>query len=73
MFSMIDKAIPECVYFTNFNYKHVERGSKMTNTILILGANTLQLPLIKKANNLGYDTLVVSPVVTEPGHKIAKY
>lgn len=45
----------------------------MTNTILILGANTLQLPLIEKANDLGYDTLVVSPVGTEPGHKIAKY
>lgn len=45
----------------------------MTNTILILGANTLQLPLIEKANYLGYDTLVVSPVETEPGHKIAKY
>lgn len=45
----------------------------MTNTILILGANTLQLPLIEKANSLGYDTLVVSPLETEPGHKIAKY
>ena len=45
----------------------------MTNTILILGANILQVPLIEKANNLGYDTLVVSPVGSEPGHRIAKY
>lgn len=45
----------------------------MTNTVLILGANTLQLPLINKANELGYDTLVVSPVTSEPGHKIATY
>lgn len=45
----------------------------MTNTILILGANTLQVPLIEKANCLGYKTLVVSPVTSEPGHKIATY
>lgn len=45
----------------------------MTKTIMILGANTLQLPLIEKANNLGYDTLVVSPVPTEPGHRISTY
>ena len=45
----------------------------MRNTILILGANTLQLPIINKANELGYDTLVVSPVNTEPGHSIATY
>ena len=45
----------------------------MTNTLLILGANTLQLPLINKANKLGYKTLVVSPVTSEPGHKIATY
>ena len=45
----------------------------MTNTILILGANTLQLPLINKANELGYQTLVVSPVLSEPGHKIATF
>lgn len=45
----------------------------MTNTVLILGANTLQLPLIQKANELGYNTLVVSPVTSEPGHSIATY
>lgn len=45
----------------------------MNNTILILGANTLQLPLIQKANEMGYNTLVVSPVATEPGHRIATY
>lgn len=45
----------------------------MTDTILILGANSLQLPLINKANDLGFKTLVVSPVASEPGHKIATY
>ena len=45
----------------------------MTNTVLILGANTLQLPLIQKANELGYQTLVVSPIISEPGHDIASF
>lgn len=45
----------------------------MSNTILILGANILQIPLIEKANFLGYDTLVVSPVASEPGHRLATY
>ena len=45
----------------------------MINTLLILGANTLQLPLINKANELGYQTLVVSPVTSEPGHALATY
>lgn len=45
----------------------------MTNTVLILGANSLQLPIINKANELGYQTVAVSPVVTEPGHAIATY
>ena len=45
----------------------------MNNIILILGANTLQLPLIKKANEVGYQTLVVSPNNNEPGHKIAVF
>lgn len=43
------------------------------NTIMILGANSLQMPLINKANEMGYDTLVISPVEDEPGHKVAKY
>lgn len=45
----------------------------MTNTVLILGANNLQLPLIEKANELGYKTLVVSPIIDEPGHAVATY
>lgn len=45
----------------------------MTNTVLILGANTLQLPLINKANEMGYQTLVVSPVKTEPGHVVGTF
>ena len=45
----------------------------MTNTVMILGANSLQLPIINKANELGYQTVVVSPVMTEPGHAIATY
>lgn len=45
----------------------------MKNVIMILGANTLQLPLIIKANELGYQTLVVSPVTSEPGHKVATF
>lgn len=45
----------------------------MDKTIMILGANTLQTPLIGKANELGYKTLVISPNRNEPGHKIATY
>ena len=45
----------------------------MNNVLMILGANTLQLPIIQKANELGYETLVVSPVSSEPGHGIATY
>ena len=45
----------------------------MKNTILILGANILQIPLINKANELGFETLVVSPNMSEPGHKLSKY
>ena len=45
----------------------------MKNTILLLGANILQIPLINKANELGFETLVVSPNMSEPGHKLSKY
>ena len=45
----------------------------MSKVVLILGANTLQIPLIKKANEIGYQTLVVSPKISEPGHRIATY
>ena len=41
--------------------------------IMILGANTLQLPLINAASELGYQTVVVSPVPTETGHAIADF
>ena len=40
---------------------------------MILGANTLQLPLITAASKLGYKTVVVSPVPGETGHAIADY
>ncbi|MGJ1022010.1 hypothetical protein [Thomasclavelia ramosa] len=45
----------------------------MKDTLMILGANTLQIPLIERANQLGYNTLVISPNREEPGHKISKY
>lgn len=38
---------------------------------MILGANTLQVPLIEKANSRGYMTIVVSPNTSEIGHKLA--
>ena len=44
----------------------------MKDTLMILGANTLQIPLIERANQLGYNTLVISPNREEPGHKISK-
>ena len=30
----------------------------MKDTLMILGANTLQIPLIERANQLGYNTLL---------------
>ena len=45
----------------------------MKKTILILGANTLQMPLIEKANSMGMNTLVVSPFCDEPGHSISTF
>ncbi|WP_377910437.1 ATP-grasp domain-containing protein [Bacillus daqingensis] len=41
--------------------------------IMILGANTLQVPLIQQAAKSGYDTIVVSPQKDEPGFKYANY
>ena len=38
---------------------------------MILGANTLQIPLIETAKKLGFITVVVSPVKSEVGHSIA--
>lgn len=41
--------------------------------IMVLGANTLQLPLIQYANAHGYETVVVSPDTSEEGHTIATF
>lgn len=38
---------------------------------MILGANTLQIPLIETAKSKGYTTIIVSPNNSEIGHKIA--
>ena len=40
---------------------------------MILGANTLQIPLIEAASAMGYKTVVVSPIKDEIGHRIADY
>ena len=45
----------------------------MVDTLMILGANTLQIPLIEKANDMGYQTLVLSPNKSEPGHNISTF
>lgn len=45
----------------------------MSKTVMILGANVLQMPLIERANERGYNTVVVSPVTSEPGHRIATF
>jgi biotin carboxylase len=39
--------------------------------IMILGANNFLLPLIKKSKEIGYKTVVVSPVKDEPGFAYA--
>lgn len=38
---------------------------------MILGANTLQIPLITKVNEMGYTSIVVSPNPDEPGFEMA--
>ena len=43
----------------------------MSKKIMILGANTLQIPLIETAKKMGFTTVVVSPVKSEAGHSIA--
>lgn len=43
------------------------------NNLMILGANTLQMPLIQQAVKDGYNTVVVSPDKNEPGFKFATY
>lgn len=40
---------------------------------MILGANTLQIPLITKVNDMGYTSVVVSPNPDEPGFEIANH
>ncbi|MCM1495266.1 MAG: ATP-grasp domain-containing protein [Bacteroides sp.] len=39
--------------------------------VMILGANNFLLPLIRKSKELGYETIVVSPVREEPGFAYA--
>ena len=39
--------------------------------VMILGANNFLLPLIRKSKELGYETIVVSPVKEEPGFAYA--
>lgn len=41
--------------------------------IMILGASDLQIPLIRQANDSGYNTVVVAPNKGEPGFKYASY
>jgi biotin carboxylase len=41
--------------------------------IMILGANYLQLPLIKRALEFNYNVIVVSPNLEEIGHSLATY
>ncbi|MEJ6951747.1 ATP-grasp domain-containing protein [Natronospora cellulosivora (SeqCode)] len=43
------------------------------NNIMILGANTLQIPLIQQAKKSGYNTVVVSPNKEEPGFEFATH
>ena len=42
-------------------------------SIMILGASTLQIPLIRQARKSGYNTIVVSPKEDEPGFKYATH
>ena len=41
------------------------------DNFMVLGAGTLQIPLIKKVNELGYSSVVVSPDPNEPGFEFA--
>ena len=41
--------------------------------IMVLGANTLQIPLIQQVKKCGYNAIVVSPQQDEPGFKYADY
>ena len=50
-----------------------EMKKDQEKTIMILGANTLQVPLIESAKKLGYITVVVSPVSSEVGHSICDH
>ncbi|WP_271400411.1 ATP-grasp domain-containing protein [Salinicoccus roseus] len=41
--------------------------------VMVLGANTLQIPLIQQVKKNGYNVVVVSPQKDEPGFKYADY
>ena len=41
--------------------------------IMVLGAGTLQIPLIHQVKKCGYNTVVVSPRKSEPGFKYADH
>lgn len=43
----------------------------MQKRVMILGANNFMMPLIKKAKEEGYYTIVASPVKEEPGFELA--
>lgn len=45
--------------------------SETKKRVMILGANNFMLPLIKKSKELGFYTIVVSPVKSEPGFALA--
>lgn len=45
----------------------------MKKIVMVLGANVLQIPLISKVIEMGFDALVISPDLSEPGHKISTY
>lgn len=49
------------------------KEEKNMQNIMVLGANTLQIPLIKQVKKSGYNVVVVSPQIDEPGFKYADY
>ena len=42
----------------------------MQKRVMILGANNFMMPLIKKAKEEGYYTIVASPVLDVPGFDV---
>ena len=45
----------------------------MSKSILVLGASTYQLPVIKKAKEYGYRVVTTDNIVYNPGHQIADF